>query len=84
MTAASRERWENGASSVMHSSTSIANEYVSECVVADTLLPSMSSMAKYLTGPPDDIVFEIVFSVSSTIFAIAKSQTSGSPLPVCG
>lgn len=45
----------------------------------------MSSMAEYLTTSPDETVFEIVFSViSSTIFAIAKSQISGSPLPAYG
>ena len=65
---------------MMHSSINIANEYVSECVVAGTPPPSMSSMAEYLTTSPDDTVFEIVFSViSSTILAIAKSQISGSP-----
>ena len=81
MTAASRERLENGASSVMHSSIIIANEYVSEWVVAGALLSSMSSMAEYLTMSPDDTVFTVVFSViSSTIFAILKSQINGSPL----
>ena len=80
MTAASRERLENGISSVMHSSISSANEYVSEYVVGETLLSSMSSVAPYLTTSPDDTVFEIVLSViSSTIFAIAKSQISASP-----
>ena len=85
MTAASRERFENGTSSVMHSSTSIAYEYVSECVVAETLLFSMSSGAEYLTTSPDDTVFEVAFSlISSEILAIPKSQICGSPLLVCG
>jgi len=69
----------------MHSSISIANEYVSECIVAGTLLSSMSSGAEYLTTSPDDTVFEIVVSlISSTILAIPKSQICGSPLPMCG
>ena len=85
MTAASRERLENGISSVMHSSISIANEYVSECVVAEILLFSMSSGAEYLTISPDATVFEVRFSLtSSEIFAIPKSQICGSPLPVRG
>jgi len=80
MTAASRTRLENGTSSVMHSSINIANEYVSECVVAGTSLVSMSSGAEYLTTSPDDTVFEVAFLlISSEILAIPKSQTCGSP-----
>jgi len=83
MTAASRERFGNGTSSVMHSSINIANEYVSECIVAEARLSLMSSGAEYLTVTPDDTVFEIVLSLaSSTIFAIPKSQICGLPLPV--
>ena len=83
MTAASRRRLENGTSSVTHSSISIANEYVSECVVAGTLLFSISSGAEYLTTSPDDIVFEVAFSfISSEILAIPKSQICASPLQV--
>ena len=81
MTAASRLMLENGTSSVMHSSISIANEYVSECVVAKTVLFSMTSGAAYLTIAADDTVFEIVFSfISSMILDIPKSQICGSPL----
>lgn len=80
MTAASRVRLENGTASVMHSSTSIANEYVSESVVAWTPKRSMSSGAEYLTKSPDT-VFDIVFSAaSSMIAAIPKSHICGSPL----
>jgi len=80
ITAASRERLENGTSSVIHSSISIANEYVSECVVADILLFSMSSGAAYLTISPDVTVFDVKFSlISSEIVAIPKSQICGSP-----
>ena len=76
-------RLENGLSSVMHSSINNANEYVSECIVGETLLVSTSSVAPYLTISPFDNVFEIVPSViSSTILAIAKSQISGSPFRV--
>ena len=85
MTAASRERLENGISSVIHSSISIANEYVSECFVAETLLPSISSMAEYLTASPDAPVVVTVLSVtSSMILAIPKSQINGMALPACG
>jgi len=81
MTAASRVRLENGTSSVKHSSISIANEYVSEGVVAEALLFSTSSGAEYLTTSPDDTVFEIECSlISSTIFVIPKSQICGTPL----
>jgi hypothetical protein len=78
-------RLENGTSSVMHSSISIANEYVSEYVVADILLFSMSSGAEYLTISPDVTVFEVKFSlISSEILAIPKSQICASPLSVHG
>ena len=44
----------------------------------------MSSGAENLITSPGDTVFEIVVSlISSTIFAIPKSQISGSPLPAC-
>jgi len=83
MTAASRGRLENGTSSVIHSSISIANEYASEYVVAGALLFSISSGAEYLTISPDDIVLDVAFSLtSSEIFAIPKSQICGSPLQV--
>ena len=69
----------------MHSSISIANEYVSECVVAGILLFSMSSGAENLTMSPDVTVFVVMFSLmSSEIFAIPKSQICGSPLPARG
>ena len=69
----------------MHSSISIANEYVSECFIAETLLLSMSSMAEYLTASPDAPVFVAALSViSSMILAIPKSQINGMTLPVCG
>lgn len=43
----------------------------------------MSSVAEYLTKSPDDIVFEVMFSLaSSETLATPKSQTSGSPLPI--
>jgi len=85
MTAASRESLGNGTSSVMHSRISIANENVSELVFAVSSPFLRSSGAEYLTKSPDDTVFEIVLSLtSSTIFAIPKSQICGSPLPVCG
>ena len=95
MTASSRERFENGIFSVMHSSISIANEYVSEQVVGrkwvsgwvtvKRFMSPRSSGAEYLTPSPDDTAFGPVLSViSSTIFAIPKSQISGSPLPACG
>jgi len=85
MTAASRERLGNGTSSVMHSRISIANENVSEWIVAERSPFLRSSGAEYLTKPPDATVIEIVLSLtSSTILAIPKSQTCGSPLPVCG
>jgi hypothetical protein len=82
MTAASWVMLENGTSSVTHSSISIANEYVSECVVAQKSLFSISSGAAYLTIAADDNVLEIVFSLgSSTVIpAIPKSQICGSPL----
>lgn len=83
--AASRGRSENGISSMIHSSITIAIEYMSECIITGTMPPSMSSVAEYLTTSPDDAVFDILFSViSSTIFAIQKSQIRGSPLPECG
>ena len=82
MTAASRTRLENGASSAMHSSISNANEYVSDCIVAGMSAVSMSSGAEYLTKPPDDTVFETEFTlISPEIPAIPKSQSCGSPLP---
>jgi hypothetical protein len=84
MTTASLGRLENGISSVMHSSISIANEYVSEFAVGGTLVSSISSGAEYLATFPDDIVFEIELSLlSSPILAIPKSQICGSPLPLC-
>ena len=83
MTVASRGILENGGASVIHSSISSANEYVSECLVMKKLLCSMSSGAAYLTFVAGDIVFDTVFSwVSWKIFAIPKSQICGSPLPV--
>ena len=67
----------------MHSSINIPNEHASEYVVGGRLMSWMSSGAEYLTKSPDDIVFEVTCSlISSEIFAIPKSQTSGSPLPV--
>ena len=84
MTAASRVSSGNGTFSVMHSRISIANEYVSESFVPGMLFFSMSSGAEYLTVSPDT-VFEVVLSLlSSTIFAIPKSQIRGSPLPIYG
>ena len=69
----------------MHSRISIANEYVSECVVGEALLSSMSSGAAYLTICPDVTVFVTKFSlIASEILAISKSQICGSPLPVRG
>ena len=78
MTAASRSRWEKGASSVMHSSISNANEYVSESIVGRAPFISMSSGAAYLTPSPDDTVPTVTFSlVSSVILAISKFQIRG-------
>ena len=77
---------ENGTSSVMHSSISMANEYVSEWVVGWRLLFSMSSGAAYLTiVAGDDTVPEFVYLFAPSItFAIPKSQICGSPLPFRG
>ena len=70
---------------MIHSSISIANENVSECVVAGTMASPMCSVAIYLTSPPDVIVIVIaVLLTFSQILAIPKSQISGSPFPVCG
>ena len=58
---------------------------MSECVVGEMLLFSMSSGAEYLTISPDVTVFEVKFpSISSEIFAIPKSQICASPLPMRG
>lgn len=85
MTAASLERLENGALSVVHSSINIANAYVSEHIVGVTLLFSRSSGAEYLTTSLDDTVLETVVSLlSSTMHAIPKSQICGSPFPARG
>ena len=85
-TAASLRRWGNGRFSVMHSSISIPNEYVSEAIVG-TVSPSKSSGAEYLTGFPVPVpvaVVDMLPSTSSDILAIPKSQICGSPLVLCG
>ena len=53
-TAESPGRWENGGFSVMHSSISIANEYVSEEAVAGTIFPRKNSGAEYLKRSSDN------------------------------
>ena len=58
---------ENGASSVMHSIISMANEYVSECIVACELLNLRSSGAAYLTAIEFAVVFGTVPSLTSPI-----------------
>ena len=75
MISASRPRLEKGGASVIHSSISSANEYVSEDIVARKSLCSISSGAAYLTSVAVDFVFETVFSWDLwKIFAIPKSQ----------
>ena len=76
-------RVENGTSSVVHSSISIANGYVSECFVAETPLVSTSSGVPCLALSLDDIVFGVTLSlISSEAFIIPKPRTSSSSLPV--
>ena len=72
------ERSENGGFSVMHSSISIANEYVSEAF--EWTAPWLkNSMAVYLKTSPD-IPVEVRFGLtSSEITAIPKSQICGLP-----
>ena len=79
MTAASPEILEKGGDSVIHSSISSANEYVSEYVVMGKSFCLMSSGAAYLIIVADDTVFDTVVSwVSWMILAIPKSQIWGS------
>jgi len=67
---------------MIHSSISIANAYVSEWVVAEAPLFSMSSGARGLSESPGDTTHDSAFSVTSfTILAIPKSQICGMPLP---
>ena len=83
--AASPAILENSTSSVMHSSISIANENVSECIVAGTVASPMCSVAIYLPLPPDAMVTAIAVPLTfSQILAIPKSQIYGSPFPVHG
>ena len=60
-TVGSSRRWENGCSSVMHSSISIANEYVSELAVAGTVSPWKNSGAEYLKRSSDNPPVEETF-----------------------
>lgn len=70
---------------MIHSSINIANENVSDSFVGEALVSSMSSGAANLISSLDVTVFDLELSpISSTISAIAKSQTSGSPLPASG
>ena len=63
---------------MIHSSINIANEYVSDFIVAATFEPSMSSMAPYLiTSLGSSVPVAVPFF--STMFTIAKSQINGSP-----
>ena len=85
MISASRRRLEKGGASVMHSSISSANEYVSEDFVARKSLCSISSGAAYLTSAAGDFVCDTVLSPPRDpwkTFAIPKSQICGSPCPV--
>ena len=77
---------EKGGTSVIHSSISIANENVSEWVVMEPSLCSISSGAAYLVTV-NDLVFDRVtssLSLAITIPAIPKSHICGSPLRVYG
>ena len=85
MTWASRRMLKKGRTSVMHSSISSANEYVSEDVVARKSLCSISSGAAYLISAADVFVCDTLPSHPRDLwktFAIPKSQICGSPLPM--
>lgn len=68
---------------MIHSTISIANEYVSDSFVAEVSVASRSSGAANLTKSPDVIDLEdVVPLMMPEIVAISKSQTSGLPLPL--